>query len=149
MLISGENAASPPKLQEYPESRAVGFPIAFALVSVVLVKNEKFSRREKMKNLFFFFGIVCVASSCGFSLRTVRDQYCHPANCGIQVRSIPEPPAHNVTDLEHLTGVYVGPFVRLCASGSECHYYAWHGDHYVRYHRELVAGKRVWTFRGD
>lgn len=45
MLISGENAVPPPKLPEYPKSRMIGFPIALALVSVVLAVFEK----EKMR----------------------------------------------------------------------------------------------------
>ncbi|MFH0780027.1 MAG: hypothetical protein V1928_04195 [Parcubacteria group bacterium] len=110
-----------------------------------------------MKNMFFAIGSVCVAltvSGCGivsggFCYRMVRDQYEHPSNVGVQPRSIPKPPAYYVVDVDEVTGVYAGPFVRLHSAGGAVHHFAWHGDHYVRYHPEQVDGKKVWTFRGD
>lgn len=108
-------------------------------------------------NKFFAIGIVLVALmvggcgivSGGFFLSSVRDQYEHPANVGVQPRSIPKPPAYYVSDVDQITGVYAGPFVRQVSANGEVHHYAWHGDRYVRYHPEQVAGRKAWTFRGD
>lgn len=104
-----------------------------------------------MKSMFFAMILIslmvsgCGIVSGGFCYRMVRDQYEHPSNVGIQTRSIPEPPAYYISDLDQVTGVYAGPFVRLRSANGEVHVYAWHGDHYVRYQDEGAK----WTFRGD